>query len=144
MTTLDALRATPLFAQLPEADLRRLAEMAQPLTLGPGDLLLREGDPGDAMYVVVSGELDVTKATGGNEIQLARVGPGTIQGEMSAIEGRPRSASVRAITQVDVLRVPRDALLAVFAVAPEAAFSVLQVVLNRLRSTESLRTSRTI
>ena len=142
MTTLDALRATPLFAQLPEADLRRLAEMAQPLTLGPGDLLLREGDPGDAMYVVVSGELDVTKATGGNEIQLARVGPGTIQGEMSAIEGRPRSASVRAITQVDVLRVPRDALLAVFAVAPEAAFSVLQVVLNRLRSTESLLRER--
>ena len=38
MTTLDALRATPLFAQLPEADLRRLADMAQPLSLGPGEL----------------------------------------------------------------------------------------------------------
>src|SRR5947208_2544755 len=138
MTTLDALRTAPLFAQLPEADLRRLAEMAEPLSLAPGELLLREGDPGDAMYAVVSGELDVTKRSGGNEIQLARVGAGTIQGEMSAIEGRPRSASVRAITQVEVLRIPRQALLAVFALTPEAAFSVLQVVLNRLRSTESL------
>ena len=99
MTTLDALRTAPLFAQLPEADLRRLAEMAEPLSLAPGELLLREGDPGDAMYVVVSGELDVTKRSGGNEIQLARVGAGTIQGEMSAIEGRPRSASVRAMTR---------------------------------------------
>jgi signal transduction histidine kinase len=142
MTTLEALRSTPLFAQLPEADLSRLAAMAEPLTLAPGELLLREGDPGDAMYVVVSGELDVTKLTGGNEIQLARVGPGTIQGEMSAIEGRPRSASVRAITKVEVLRIPRDALLAVFAVTPEAAFSVLEVVLNRLRSTESLLRER--
>ena len=142
MTTLDALRATPLFAQLPEADLRRLAEKAEPLSLAPGELLIREGDPGDAMYVVVSGELDVTKLTGGNEIELARVGPGTIQGEMSAIEGRPRSASVRAITEADVLRVSRDDLLAVFAVTPEAAFAVLQVVLNRLRSTESLLRER--
>jgi len=142
MTTLDALRTAPLFAQLPEADLRRLAQMAEPLSLAPGELLLREGDPGDAMYAVVSGELDVTKRSGGNEIQLARVGAGTIQGEMSAIEGRPRSASVRAITQVEVLRIPRQALLAVFALTPEAAFSVLQVVLNRLRSTESLLRER--
>jgi signal transduction histidine kinase len=142
MTTLDALRSTPLFAELPEADLQRLAEMAEPLNLAPGELLLREGDPGDAMYCVVSGELDVTKLSGGNEIQLARVGPGTIQGEMSAIEGRPRSDSVRAITQVEVLRIPRQALLAVFAITPEAAFSVLQVVLNRLRSTESLLRER--
>src|SRR5207248_8022341 len=58
------------------------------------------------------------------------------------IEGRPRSASVRAITEADVLRVSRDALLAVFAVTPEAAFAVLQVVLNRLRSTESLLRER--
>ena len=142
MTTLDALRAAPLFAELPEEDLRRLAEMAQSMSLAQGELLLREGDPGDSMYVVVSGELDVTKLSGGNEVQLARVGAGTIQGEMSAIEGRPRSASVRAITAVDVLKVPRDALLTVFAAAPEAAFSVLRVVLDRLRSTESLLRER--
>jgi signal transduction histidine kinase len=142
VTTVDALRSIDLFAQLPEEDLSRLAELTEPLTLAPGELLIREGDPGDAMYVVVTGELDVTKLTGGVEIELARVGPGTIQGEMSAIEGRPRSASVRAITKVEVLRVPRDALLAVFAVTPAAAFSVLQVVLNRLRSTESLLRER--
>jgi signal transduction histidine kinase len=139
---LDALRSAPLFAQLPEADLGRLAQMAEPISLAPGDLLIREGDPGDAMYVIVSGDLDVTKLSGTTEVQLARVGAGTIQGEMSAIEGRPRSASVRAITDVEVLRIPREALLTVFAAEPEAAFSILRVVLNRLRSTESLLRER--
>ncbi len=139
---LDALRAAPLFAQLPDEDLSRLAAMAQSMTLAPGDLLIREGDPGDALYVVVAGELDVTKRSGGVEIPLNRVGPGTIQGEMSAIEGRPRSASVRAVTGVEVLRIPREALLGVFTAAPESAFAILRVVLNRLRSTESLLRER--
>ncbi len=139
---LDALRSAPLFAQLPDEDLSRLASMAERRSLAPGDLLLREGDPGDALYVVVSGDLDVTKKSGLTEVSLNRVGPGTIQGEMSAIEGRPRSASVRAITPVEVLRIPREALLGVFAAAPESAFAVLRVVLNRLRSTQSMLQER--
>ncbi len=139
---LDALRSAPLFARLPDEDLSRLSTLAEPLSLAPGDLLLREGDPGDALYVVVSGDLEVTKKSGSAEISLNRVGPGTIQGEMSAIEGRPRSASVRAITAVEVLRIPRGALLQVFAAAPESAFAVLRVVLDRLRSTQSLLQER--
>ncbi len=139
---IDELRSAPLFAHLPDEDLGRLAAMAEPMTLAPGDLLLREGDPGDALYVVVSGELDVTKKSGSTEISLNRVGAGTIQGEMSAIEGRPRSASVRAISDVEVLRIPRGALLHVFAAAPESAFAVLRVVLDRLRSTQSLLQER--
>jgi signal transduction histidine kinase len=138
----DALRTAPLFAHLPPDDLARLADMAEPMSLAPGDLLIREGDPGDAMYVVISGELDVTKRSGGVDVQLAREGAGSIQGEMSAIEGRPRSASVRAITQVDVLRIPREALLTVFAAEPEAAFAILRFVFGRLRSTESLLRER--
>jgi len=140
--TLETLRATPLFATLPPADLARLANLSEPQHLRPGELLIREGDPGDAMYVIVSGELEVTKQSGGTDVQLAKVGAGTLQGEMSAIEGRPRSASVRALADVEVLRIPRDALLRVFAVTPEAAFSILQTVLNRLRSTESLLRER--
>jgi signal transduction histidine kinase len=139
---IDALRAAPLFAQLPQEDLERLATRAEPVSLAAGELLLKEGDPGDALYVVVDGELEVSKQSGGVEISLNRVGPGTIQGEMSAIEGRPRSASVRAVTAVRVLRIPRDALLHVFGVAPESAFAILRVVLNRLRSTESLLRER--
>jgi signal transduction histidine kinase len=140
--TLETLRSTPLFSNLPEADLARLAEMGEPAHLRPGELLIREGEPGDAMYLILSGELEVTKQSGTTEVQLAKVGPGTLQGEMSAIEGRPRSASVRALGDVELLRIPREALLRVFEVTPEAAFLILQTVLNRLRSTESLLRER--
>ena len=80
--------------------------------LAPGELLLREGDVGDAMFVVVSGELEVTKRAGATEQPLARVGPGAIQGEIAALQGSVRQASVRAVTDVEVLRIPREGLLA--------------------------------
>jgi signal transduction histidine kinase len=139
---LDALRATPLFALLPQDNLARLGAMCEHAHLAPGELLIREGDPGDAMYVIVSGELAVTKQSGGTEVQLSRVGPGSIQGEMSVIEGRPRSASVRAVSDVEVLKIPREALLEVFSAAPESALSILQTFVNRLRSQESLLRER--
>ena len=81
-----AARDTPLRRAVRD-DLERLAAHGDPQTLAPGELLIREGDPGDAMFVVVSGELDVTKRAGTSEQPLARVGPGAIQGELAALQG---------------------------------------------------------
>jgi signal transduction histidine kinase len=134
--TIEALRAAPLFAGLADADLERLAATVERQTLAPGELLIREGDPGDAMYVVVSGELDVTKRAGATEQPLARVGPGAIQGEIAALQGTERQASVRAITNVEVLRIPREGLLALLDSGPDAALALVRTVLERLRSLE--------
>ncbi|MEO6058937.1 MAG: cyclic nucleotide-binding domain-containing protein, partial [Candidatus Limnocylindria bacterium] len=96
--TLEALRATPLFAELSEEHLERLAAHVVPMQLAAGELLITEGDQADDLFVVVSGELDVTKRSGNAEIPLARVGPGAIQGELAALERGRRMASVRALT----------------------------------------------
>jgi signal transduction histidine kinase len=138
----DALRQTPLFAGLEDAHLERLAATAEPMHLAAGDLLIREGDPGDSMYAVTAGELEVTKRSGTSELPLARVGPGQIQGEMAAIEGRPRTASVRAVTDADVIRIPREGLLALLDSGPDAAIALLRTVLERLRGTESMLRQR--
>jgi signal transduction histidine kinase len=135
--TLDALRASPLFGGLSDADLDRLAATVERQQLKSGDYLLREGDPGDAMFVVVSGELEVTKRAEDVELPLARVGPGAIQGEIAAIGGQPRAASVRALTDVEVLRVPREGLLALLDAGPEPALALLRTVLERIRGLES-------
>ncbi len=142
MSYIEQLRATPLFAELPEAALELLCAQAEPLALRPGETLIDEGSLGDALFVVLSGELDVTKRSGDGELPLARVGPGALQGEMAAIEERPRTASVRAVGDVEVLRVPREALLDVLGSGPEAALAILRTVLGRLRSTESLLRQR--
>ena len=140
--SMDVLRKTPLFAGLDDASLERLAETTEPMQVPAGELLIREGDPGDSMYVVTSGELEVTKRAGTSELPLARVGPGAIQGEMAALEGRPRTASVRAVTDAEVIRIPREGLLALLDSGPEAAIALLRTVLERLRSTESMLRQR--
>jgi signal transduction histidine kinase len=134
--TIEALRAAPLFAGLNDADLQRLADTVERQQLAAGELLIREGDPGDAMYVVVSGELEVTKRAGATEQPLARVGPGAIQGEIAALQGTERAASVRALTDVEVLRIPRAGLLALLDTGPDAALALVRTVLERLRSLE--------
>jgi len=135
--TLEALRGAPLFAGLSEADLMRLAETSERQHLAAGEFLLREGELGDAMFVIVSGELEVTKRAEDVELPLARVGPGAIQGEIAAIGGQARAASVRAVTDVEVLRIPREGLLALLDAGPEPALALLRTVLERMRGLES-------
>jgi len=142
MSYIEQLRATPLFAELPEASLELLCAQAEPMTLQAGETLIEEGSSGDSLFVVLRGELDVTKRSGDGELPLARIGPGAIQGEMAAIEERPRTASVRAVGEAQVLRVPRGALIDVLGSGPEAALAILRTVLGRLRSTESLLRQR--
>ena len=133
---MEALRAAPLFTGLSDADLERLAAAVERQSIPAGELLIREGDPGDAMFVVVSGELEVTKRVGATEQPLARVGPGAIQGEIAALQGTERAASVRAITDVEVLRIPREGLLALLDAGPGPALALVRTTLERLRSLE--------
>ncbi len=130
------LRATPLFADVPEAPLSKLATVATPLHLTPGEMLLREGDAADQIFVVVSGELEITKHSGNAEIPLTRVGPGSIQGEMAAFERGQRMASVHAVTEADVLCLPIDAVRELLAAGPEFITGLMRTVTSRLQGME--------
>jgi signal transduction histidine kinase len=141
MTPADALRATQLFEHLPDDEIAGLIEMCDIVALAAGERLIEEGTAGDAFFVVVDGELEVTKRSGSGEVPLARLGPGGIVGEMAVIEGAARNASVTAVTDGRVLRVPSDALLAVLE-RPRSAAAVLRTVMRRLRSTEALLRER--
>ncbi len=141
MNPTEALRATQLFAALPEDELLALAELCEPIFLLPGEILIEEGTDGDAFFVIVDGELEVTKRSGEGDLPLARLEAGGIIGEMAVIEKRPRNASVRAIGAAEVLRVPSDALLRVLE-RPASSLAILRTVMQRLRSTESLLRER--
>ena len=134
---LDALRATPIFAEVPDEHLRRLAEQAIPMFLKAGEFLINEGDQADDLFVVVSGEFDVTKRSGTSEIPLARVGPGALQGELAALERGKRMASVRAMTDAEVLRIPYLAVRDLLSGGPDAALGIIRTVIGRLRHVEA-------
>jgi signal transduction histidine kinase len=134
---LDALRATPIFGEVPDEHLQRLAAQAIPMSLHAGDFLINEGDQADDLFVIVSGEFDVTKRSGTSEIPLARVGPGALQGELAALERGKRMASVQAVTDAEVLRIPYLAVRDLLSGEPDAALGIIRTVIGRLRGMEA-------
>ncbi len=134
---LDAMRASPIFGEVPPELLERLVSQAEPISLQPGEHLIVEGEEADDLFVVVSGELEVTKRSGTSEIPLARVGPGEIQGEFAALERGKRMASVRAIGSAEVLRIPYAAVRDLLSGGPDAALAMIRTVIGRLRGMEA-------
>jgi signal transduction histidine kinase len=133
----DRLRDTPLFGGLDDAQLDRLVELGEIVDLVADEVLIREGDVADALYVVLDGELEVTKRAGSSEIPLAQVGPGSLQGEIAALEGGRRLASVRAMGPAEVLRIPVDTIRELLDAGPDVALAVIRTAVGRLRAMES-------
>ena len=138
MTPREFMRRHVLFADLGEADFERIHGMAEPVTVAPGDALLEEGTLGDALYLVVSGELEITHKEDGRDVVLASRGPGEFVGELSLLQGAPRSATARARTRTEILAIRRPAFQSLLACSPSATLTILGTVTARLRSTEAL------
>ena len=134
---LDELRQIPLFADLSEEDLEQLYQMAETVSIPAGQLVLREGDQGDSLYVVLTGELEVTKRQGSQDILLAVYMPGQFFGEMALLEQAPRSASVRTLQESRLLVISQAAFQTLLTCSPSAPLKILHTVTSRLRSTES-------
>jgi signal transduction histidine kinase len=136
------LRDTELFGGLDDDQLQRLAALGEVVDLAPGEALIVEGDLADALYVVLDGEMEVTKRSGTSEIPVAIVGPGALQGEIAALEGGRRLASVRAVSDAEVLRIPIGAMRELLAAGPEMALGIIGTAVSRLRAMESLLRER--
>lgn len=102
-------------------------------TLKAGDVLFREGDPPSSMFVVKKGRLIVVKAKGTSEIELAEIGPGQMIGEMAFFDHKPRSASVKAKLDSEVIELPFSSLQAQFDAMPEWVKSIIKTINEHLR-----------
>jgi signal transduction histidine kinase len=134
----ESMRRLPLFEGLGDADLDRLVELSSSMRLGAGESLMREGESGDTMYVIVEGEFDVVKRQGNTESEFAVRGPGDVVGEMALLQHLPRTASVRARSEARLLVIDHQAFLQLLSCSPTAATTILATVTRRLRSTESM------
>jgi CRP/FNR family transcriptional regulator, cyclic AMP receptor protein len=95
----------------------------------PGQYIVQEGQPGETLYLVASGEAKVIR----RGRRVARMYPGDVFGELSALDGGPRTASVVAVTRVEVLRLFRRTMLKLLEREPELSFKLLDVIVRRLR-----------
>jgi CRP-like cAMP-binding protein len=127
----ETLAATPLFSGMAQEALEALVAELQLVQLVRGETLFREGDPGDALYVVVEGEIAV-QAEGPPRVEMARLGPGAFLGEVALMTDQPRSATVTALGDAELLRIDRPTLSRVLAEHGDILTAVLRFVRERL------------
>jgi signal transduction histidine kinase len=132
-----ALRGSRMFAELPDDDVAALAAASSSVELAPGEVLMAEGSPPDAMYVVTSGELEISRQAVGADLLLNVCGPGDLIGELGVAHGRPRSATVRARGPARVQWIGADALDRLLA-HPPSARALLTATSRRLDREEGL------
>jgi CRP/FNR family cyclic AMP-dependent transcriptional regulator len=130
--TAVALTGVPLFADLPKRHLQRLAREADELTFAPGEQIVREGSLGETVFVVMEGRAKVTR----NGRRVGEVLPGDFFGELSAIDGGPRTASITAVTPVRVVRLFRRTLRKLLEDEPQLTVKILDGIVRRIRQVE--------
>ncbi len=106
----ERLPAIPLFSQLPEEAFAIVLRDLRVRRFAGDGVVLREGDPGTAFYLLARGRVEVSKRVGDEQLALARLGDGAVFGEMALMSDEPRSATVRAMTHLDLLELKRDDL----------------------------------
>lgn len=136
-----ALRASSLFAALPDRDVTELAASGQTVDVAAGEVLMAEGDPSDSLVVVLEGEIEVVREGGGAHLLLNVCTRGDLLGELGVLQGLPRSATVRARTRAKVRRIGADALDRMLA-HPPSARALLQATTRRLAREEALLRQR--
>jgi len=134
MSATDVLKRVPLFSDLNEAELARFAEVTREREYPRNSVILFEDDPGDALYIVSSGQVKVVLiGEDGREVILSVLGDGDFFGEMSLIDDEPRSAHVIAMKDSHLLVLRRDDFQQQLQQHPSVSLTLLRVLVQRLR-----------
>jgi CRP-like cAMP-binding protein len=131
----ELLRRVPLFANVAPAKLKLLAFTSDRVSYQKDQILFRQGDAGDAAFVVLVGAVDILGGTNGNEIRIATLGANSIVGEIAILCDVTRTATVKASEPLEVLRISKDHFLKLLAEFPEMALEIMRVLAQRLSDT---------
>ena len=97
-----------------------------------GEIIYRESDPGEALYVLTEGEVEVVRTVGGSEVRLAILSKGAIFGEMAVIRDQPHSTTVRVVKDASMITVPKDAFLGPIQQDHPLALTLMRTLCERL------------
>jgi CRP-like cAMP-binding protein len=130
----DALAAIPFFAGLERDALERLAGSMRSRRFRRGEVIFHLGDPGDALFVIVSGDVKISlPSETGEEAILATLGSGAVFGELALLDGAPRSASATAQTATETVVLPRDRFRELIATEAGVRDALLASIAGELR-----------
>ena len=140
------LKSIPLFAKIEPSKLKLLAFTSERLTFDPDQVLCKQGDPGDAAYGVIDGEVSISidaPASPTGSIVLAKLGPGAIVGEIAILCDVPRTATVTSTGKTVTLRISKELFFRLITEFPQIAVEVMRELAHRLEKTNlQLREAR--
>jgi CRP-like cAMP-binding protein len=140
----DLLKKIPLFSKIEPSKLKLLAFTSERLNFAPGELLCRQGDPGDTAFIILDGDADVLVDTPGGQISVAKLGKNDLVGEMAILIDIPRTATVKAIGAVSTLAISKDLFFRMVTEFPQMGVEIMRELAHRLEhTTAQLREART-
>jgi CRP-like cAMP-binding protein len=131
------LRGIKLLAGLSSSQLEDVSRRLSPIRFRQGEVIIREGDPGYEMYFIEAGRVSVVRGSGPNALLLAELGAGDLFGEMALLTGKPRSATVTALSDLDLWSMPQADFDELVAAHPNLGLALSRLLSDRLRDTDS-------
>ena len=135
----DTLRKIPLFTGLPMARLKLIAYTAEVVEFAPGETIVRQGDPADAVYILTEGEAEIfIQDVDGHEIKLTTIGRHSLFGETAVISKGRRTATVRAKDRVVTFKISADVFLDLVRQSPEISMQIMQFLARQVERSSAL------
>ena len=124
------LKSVDLFHKIPGDVLTRIAQIAEEMRYEQNNLIFKEGDHGDSMFVIISGKLDVTQ----NGHSITQLENGSFIGEMALLDQEPRSADVITLEESVLLKIDQEGFFQLMASNPEIMKQIVKILTRRVRS----------
>ena len=142
MTTLEELRRVPLFGGLTEEQIHEVLEEGSERLVPAGEVNGREGEPVEHLYVILDGELRITKQADGGEVTINVYGPGAFFAEVPLLSGTPFLATGRALSDCRMFLLPEDAFRRLLMEEPAFSHTVLETMAKRIQILQSVAGQR--
>ncbi len=139
----ETLRQIPLFAKVDPSKIKLLAFTSERLTFQAGDILCKQGEMGDAAYVIINGKADVVVDSPTGPLTVATMQKNDVVGEIAILINIPRTATIKAASELTTLRTTKDLFLRTISEFPEMSVEMMRVLAERLvRTTEELQKAK--
>jgi CRP/FNR family cyclic AMP-dependent transcriptional regulator len=131
----ELLRRVPLFAGIEPGKLKLLAFTSEVVTYQEGQVVMRQGDIGDSAYVIINGDAEVSVSTPSGDIPVAKLHDGDFVGEIAILCDTPRTATVKAASELKTLRIRKEPFFELLKQFPEMAIELTRLLAERLTRT---------
>lgn len=131
----ELIRQFPIFSKIQPAMQKLLCFSAERLTYDAGQVIFNAGDPGDAAYVVIDGTVEISVPTPSGPIVINNMAKNDILGEIAIVGEVPRTATAKALTKLETLKISKELFMKIIRENPDAAIELIKILAARLAST---------